>query len=266
MRAVEKVNGHLMIQDDTIDGLKFLEEQLIEVDYILTSPPYNAFRSDFYMGSDKINDSKSNEEHRAWIVEQFKLYDKVLKKEGVIIYNMNYMSRLENTTSNLYRTMIAIEDNTPFILIDVICWKKRNGTPSREARLSRTWEHVFIFIRKDEWKDFHGNYKDILVGKPNFIEAPNNDFVNDINKACFSSSMVEQLLRLYNANKDSIVLDNFMGTGTTAIGCEKIGCKSIGIELDTKTYKFSKERIREFVGDFEAMEEDYNMFNFDKHE
>lgn len=263
MISVERVGKHTLINSDTLVGLNELVVERVEVDFILTSPPYNAHRTDFYMGSDKINDSKSNEEHKSWIVEQFKEYEKVLKKGGVIIYNMNYMSSLKNNVSNLYRIMNQVEDETDFIIIDVICWKKINGTPSREARLTRVWEHVFIFIRKSEWKDFHTKYNKVLVGKPNFIEAPNNDFVNDINKACFSSRMVEQLLRLYDANEESIVLDNFMGTGTTAIGCEKIGCSSIGIELDRETYMFSKERIREYIGDFESMENTTNLFNFE---
>lgn len=49
-------------------------------------------------------------------------------------------------------------------------------------------------------------------------------------------------------------------TGTTAIGCEKIGCRSIGIELDKATYDFSKDRIREYIGEFEKVDS-YNLFN-----
>jgi site-specific DNA-methyltransferase (adenine-specific) len=172
------------------------------------------------------------------------------------------MSSLKNNASNLFRVITEIEDKSNFVLIEQICWKKKNGTPSKEARLTRVWENVFIFIRKSDWKSFHQKYKNILVGKPNYIEAPNNDFANDINKACFSSSMVEQLLTLYGANENSLVLDNFMGTGTTSIGCEKIGCSSIGIELDKATFDFSKERIKEYIGDFGALKEE-NIFNIE---
>ncbi len=256
----EKVGKHLLLNGDTNEGMEYLNVLGHKVDYILTSPPYNAHRTDFYNGSDKINDSKDNEEYKQWLITHFKEYDSLLKQDGVIIYNINYMSSLKNNASNLFRVITEIEDKTNFVLIEQICWKKRNGTPSKEARLTRVWENVFIFIRKSEWKTFHQKFKNILVGKTNYIEAPNNDFANDINKACFSSSMVEQLLNLYGANKDSVVLDNFMGTGTTAIGCEKIGCRSIGIELDKATYKFSKDRIREYIGEFEKTDS-YNLFN-----
>lgn len=259
----EKIGNHILINGDTNEVMGELsknETGRFNFDYILTSPPYNAHRTDFYKGNIKINDSMTPQEHIDWLISHFKEYNKLLKKAGVVIFNMNYMSNKKNNASNLFRTIIEIEDKTDFVLIEQICWKKTNGIPSKEARLTRVWENVFIFIRKVDWKAFHAKFKNILTGQPNYIEAPNNDFPNEINKACFSSEMVEKLLRLYGANKKSLVLDNFMGTGTTAIGCEKIGCSSVGIELDTLTYDFSRERVREFIGEFENLKE-YNLFN-----
>lgn len=256
----EKIGKHELLLCDTNAGMEKLQKEGYKFDYILTSPPYNAHRTDFYKGEVRINDSLPPQEHRDWLVSHFKAYDKLLKKNGVVIYNINYMSSLKNNTSNLFRTITEIEDKTNFVVIEQICWKKRTGTPSKEARLTRVWENVFIFIRREDWKTFHQEFKDILVGQPNYIEAPNNDFANDINKAAFSSEMVEKLLKLYGAKEDSLVLDNFMGTGTTTIGCQKIGCSSVGIELDTLTYKFSKERIKEFLGLFEDLDE-INLFN-----
>lgn len=256
----EKIGRHILYNGDTNEVMKFLhEEELMEFDFVLTSPPYNAHRTDFYNGEVKINDSMTHQEHKDWLVSHFIEYDKLLKKNGIVIYNINYMSSTKNIMSNLLRIITDIEDRTNFVAIEQICWKKRIGTPSKEARLSRVWENVFIFIRKEDWKSFHEAYKDFLAGRPNYIEAPNNDFVNDINKAAFSSEMVEKLLRLYEANEKSLVLDNFMGTGTTAIGCEKIGCSSVGIELDTLTYDFSKERVKEYIGEFDKLEET-NLF------
>lgn len=261
---IEKIGKHILINDDTNTGMDYLYENTdFQFNFILTSPPYNAHRTDFYNGSDKINDSKDNEEYKKWLISHFIQYDFLLKKDGVIIYNINYMSSKKNKCSNLFRIITEIEDKTPFVLIEQICWKKKNGTPSREARLTRVWENVFIFIRKSDWESFHDKNCELLTGKPNYIEAPNNDFTNDINKACFSSEMVEKLLRLYGANKDSLVLDNFMGTSTTAVGCEKIGCSSVGIELDRETYLFGKNRIREYIGAFDEVEGEENLFNLE---
>ena len=261
---IEKIGKHLFINGDTNEGMQFLQEELAGFDYILTSPPYNAHRTDFYNGSQKINDSLTPEQHRDWIVSHFKEYEKLLNPNGVIIYNINYMSSVKNNASNLFRIITAIEDNTDFVLIEQICWKKQGGQPSKEARLTRVWENVFIFIRRKDWKTFHQKFKDILTGRQNYFEAPNNDYTQDINKACFSSEMVYKLLKLYEANQDSTVLDNFMGTGTTFIGCEKIGCKCVGIELDEKTYQHSKERLKAFQGDFKGLEDETNLFNINE--
>lgn len=243
------IGNHTLINDDTNEGMDYLIDNDVKVDYILTSPPYNAHRTDFYNGSDKINDSKTNREYVDWLVSHFDRYNKLLNKDGVIIYNINYMSSRKNNASNLFRNIVEIEDRTNFVLIDQICWKKNNGMPIREGRLSRVWENVFIFIRKDDWATFRLKYKDLLAGKPNFIDAPNNDGYNSINKACFSSEMAYKLLELYGANQDSIVLDNFMGTGTTSIACEKLNCCSYGVELDRMTFEFSIDRLNKYIYD-----------------
>ena len=258
----EILGSHTLYQGDTNEIMEQLVKENVKVDFVLTSPPYNAFRNDYYTGSGDINDSKDNEEYKDWLVSHFILYDKLLEKCGLVIYNLNYLSNKKNTAGNLYRNITAIEDGSPFILIDVICWKKPGAMPIREARLTRVWENVFIFMRKDEWESFHKKYKDVLTGKKNYIEAPNNDKTNDINKACFSSDLVYQLLDIYKTKDNAVILDNFMGTGTTSVGCEKIGYKSIGIELCEDTYNYSLERVKNYIGSFEDLEET-NLFNWE---
>jgi DNA modification methylase len=250
---------------DTLNVMDDLIMDGVKVDYILTSPPYNmkGHAKEIYNSAQSFDDHKDNEEYRDWIVNIFLRYNDLLSEAGVIIFNMNYMSAKENRAINLFQTLCAIEEKTPFTLIDQICWKKTNGMPLPEARLSRVWENVWVFIRKDDWEAFWIKYKSVLVGKPNFIEAPNNDGSNPLNKACFSSSMVEQLLKLYNVQQTSVVLDNFMGTHTTALACEKIGCGWIGIELDKETQTFGCDRIKSFLGDFKSISKygSHNLFS-----
>lgn len=242
------VGKHILIHGDTIEEMKKLSVNFShKIDFVLTSPPYNAFRSDYYNGNIKINDSKPNEEYSKWICDFFVEYDKLLIESGIVLLNMNYLSSRKNNASNLFKIIIAIEENSNFVLIDNICWLKDTGMPITEGKLTRVWENVFVFIRKKDWRSFNDKYKSIIVGKRNMIKAPNNDGKNNINKACFSSDLVVQLLQLYGAKNNTLVLDNFMGTGTTAVGCEKIGCGSIGIELDDETYKYSINRLASIV-------------------
>lgn len=251
---------------DTIEVMEDLAIDGTKVNFVLTSPPYNmrGHEKEMYNNAETFRDNKSNDEYKEWIVSLFRHYDELLVEDGVIIFNLNYISNKKNNAANLFKIIAAIEDQTPFTLIDQICWKKDGAMPISEARLSRVWENVWVYIRKRNWETFHKKYKHILVGKPNFIEAPNNDGINDVNKACFSSSMVEQLLRIYNIKKTDVVLDNFMGTHTTAIACEKIGCHWVGIELDLDTYIYGTDRVKNFLGDYTKVTKygKDDLFNF----
>jgi site-specific DNA-methyltransferase (adenine-specific) len=54
--------------------------------------------------------------------------------------------------------------------------------------------------------------------------------------------LIEYLLRTYS-NEGDLVLDNTMGSGTTGVGCINTKRRFIGIELNDKYYKLSKNRI-----------------------
>jgi site-specific DNA-methyltransferase (adenine-specific) len=54
--------------------------------------------------------------------------------------------------------------------------------------------------------------------------------------------LIEYLIRTYS-NKGDLVLDNTMGSGTTGVGCINTKRRFIGIELNDKYYKLSKNRI-----------------------
>ena len=115
-------------------------------------------------------------------------------------------------------------------------------------------EFIFIFVRKDEIKSFTTN-KQISKVSPtnqtyyypikNFIEAKNNDKqTKSINQATFSTDLVMKLLTIYaKPNKDFIVYDSFLGTGTTAIGCIKYGCSFLGTEISEKQFDYTNNRI-----------------------
>ena len=50
-----------------------------------------------------------------------------------------------------------------------------------------------------------------------------------------------------SSQPNDVVLDPFMGSGTTGVACKKINRKFIGIELDDDYYKIAKQRINESV-------------------
>lgn len=242
--------------------LKNMADANYTVDIILTSPPYATSRSkvktekamDTYNRRyDICLDDMTSEEYREWTVDLFNNFDKVLSKNGVVLYNVSYGS--ENPSA-LWLSLLSIIEKTNFMIADTIIWKKRSALPNNVGnKLTRITEFVFVICRKDEYKTFNINKKVKSVRQDtgqkyyenmyNFIEASNNDGACKLNKATYSSELCLQLLEMY-AQKNYKIYDPFMGTGTTAIACEKWGNNEtvcIGSELSEAQVQYSKERL-----------------------
>jgi site-specific DNA-methyltransferase (adenine-specific) len=56
-------------------------------------------------------------------------------------------------------------------------------------------------------------------------------------------ALMEYLAKLTKTPTGGVVLDPFMGSGTTGIGCVKTGRPFIGIELDEDYFEIAKRRI-----------------------
>lgn len=233
----------------------------VKPNVVLTSPPYNTSRNANGINrQDRIDKLESRydiyleernvDEYCQWTCDVLNSLDKVLNKNGVVLYNMSYGG--ENP-DQIWRTINDIIVKTNFTCADTIIWKKNSALPNNTSsnKLTRICEFVFVLCRKDEYKTFQSNkqitkirdtgqkyYENVF----NFIEAKNNDGTCKLNKATFSSDLVLKLLNMY-AKQDDIVYDCFMGTGTTAVGCIKYGCKYIGSELSQAQCEFARDRI-----------------------
>ena len=58
--------------------------------------------------------------------------------------------------------------------------------------------------------------------------------------------LIEFLIKK-SSTKGGVVLDSFMGSGTTAVACVNTGRQYIGFELDEDYYKLAKKRIKEVI-------------------
>ena len=235
-----------------------------KVDVILTSPPYNTGRNSGSMDNyerryDIYLEKRNSDEYTDWTIDIFNHYDSILRKNGCILYNMSYGN--ENP-EQMYLTIAEIINRTNFTIADTIIWKKKSALPNNVShnKLTRICEFVFVFCRKEEYKTFVANKKIKSQSKTgqnyyeniyNFIEAKNNDGANKLNKATYSSELCEQLLNIY-AKPNSIVYDNFNGTGTTGVACIKLGLNYIGSELSEEQCKFSIERLNDVLREIET--------------
>jgi len=193
----------------------------------------------------------SKEDYSKFTVDLFNKYDAILSEDGVVLYNLSYSS--ENT-DGIWITIGDLIRKTNFTVADTIIWKKKSAIPNNRSKnkLTRITEYVFVFVRKNEIKTFNANKKIVSTiertGQANyeniynFIEAKNNDKSCKLNKATFSSELIEKLLLMY-AKKDFVIYDNFMGTGTTALACKNLGFKCIGSETSKEQYEYSLDRI-----------------------
>lgn len=215
------------------DCLETMKKRISEnsVDMILTSPPYNINRHDFQY--DKYKDKKDSEEYSNFILNVFHSFEKILKLNGVIIWNWSFGN---SNISQFFILLSKIITETDFELKDRIIWKKNCAMPDNLTpnKLTRIVEDVFIFGRKGQTINTNKRQSSVRKSgqkmyKPiyNFIEAKNNDGLNNLNKAIFSTELVIKLLDIYG-KKEMYLFDPFIGTGTTAVAFEAWG----GVKLD----------------------------------
>jgi site-specific DNA-methyltransferase (adenine-specific)/modification methylase len=255
----------IIFNEDCFESMKRFEENGDKVNVILTSPPYNTGRPNTSEKARKNNearydihmDTMTQDEYIDWTIKLFNEFDKILAKDGVILWNISYGSDGTVNTSSIGLVWLVIADiirKTNFTTADRIIWKKKSALPNNVSKnkLTRIVEDVFVFCRKNEYKTFQCNKEVSSVGKTgqtfykimyNFIEAPNNDGSCILNKATYSSELCEKLLTMY-ANNANIVYDPFMGTGTTAVACKRLGINCFGSEISKDQVDYAYERLK----------------------
>lgn len=240
------------------------------IDLIMTSPFYNTNKKAGsnrtletttvkngqydYVRYDTHVDNMTNEQYSEYTVNLFNEFDKVLKNNRCVLYNISYGA--ENTTG-MFMAINDIICKTNFTIADTIIWKKKTALPNScsSNRLTRITEFVFVFCRKNEMKTFLTNKKVTSFRKTgqkayenitNFIEAKNNDGSCPYNKATYSTDLIIKLFEIY-CKKDYIVFDPFMGSGTTGAACKIYGANYIGSEISKNQCEFAEKRIESII-------------------
>ena len=247
-----------IINDDILNAVSEIDAG--SVDVILTSPPYNMTKrrggyADKTKRYDQYNDWLPEDKYLEWSVQVFNAFDTILNERGVVLYNFSYS--IENP-SLPYKLVYDIVQKTNFQMVDTVIWKKKTAIPfpANKYRLGRIWEFVFVLVKKGKENDFNINRKvksvSAKTNQPyyeviqNFFEARNNDGANPYNKATFSTEMALKLLDIY-AQPESIVLDPFMGTGTTGVACMMRNLNFIGVEISKDQTEYAQHRIEEYA-------------------
>ena len=262
-----------IINNNCIDGMKSLEDDVI--DLTVTSPPYDNLRS--------YNDS-SSWNHETFKLVANELY-RVTKKGGVIVWVVGDAVVKGSETGSSFRQALYFMD-LGFRLHDTMIYEK-NGSPfpaRRDGnRYSQVFEYMFILSKNDKpktanllcdkpnrWAGYtHFGKGSIRTKDGELVErnikpipefSPRNNIwkyntgrnYSSKDSAAFEHPAIypEQLVKdhiLTWSNEDDLVLDPFMGSGTTAVICKDNNRNYLGYEIDEKYYNICKRRIVEHV-------------------
>ena len=251
-----------LINGDCLKELKKIPDETF--DLIFADPPYNLQLKSELTRPDRSKVFGVNEKWDQF--ENFKKYDdftyswlsecrRVLKKNGAIWVIGSY--------HNIFRVGTAIQNLGFWILNDVI-WNKNNPMPNfRGTRFTNAHE-TLIWASKTEKSKYTFNYQslkclnDDLQMRSNW-ELPicnGSERLKKNGKKIHSTQKPEALLHrilLATSKKNDLILDPFIGSGTTAAVAKKLGRNYFGIEKENNYFKAAKIRLNQT----KPIEDDY---------
>ena len=217
------------------DSLQLMKEiPANSVDAIITDPPYNISRDNNFttMGRAGIDFGEWDKDFdlTSWI----KVAEPLLKKGGNIV--------IFNSWKNMTNITKSLEENG-FEVKDLIRWKKTNAMPRNRDRRFITDYEVAVWAVKKGGKWTFNRLSDTyeipeivggLTPKSEKIEGG-----HPTQKPVYVMKwLIERL-----TNEGDVVLDPFMGSGTTGVACKNLNRKFIGVELDENYYNIAYNRI-----------------------
>jgi len=231
----------MIINGNCFDELKKLPDK--SIDMILTDPPYSLTNLEW--------DKEIN------LDLMWKEFNRVIKDNGAILV----FGKQPFTTKLIYKNIKYFKQ--------ALVWKKQNIDNPTQAkkRFCNITEDIIVFYKKPP--EYHPQGviridKPVKQGRGKSLaqvqERPENviqqytNYPRNILEYNFDYprvhptqkpvALLELLINSYSNNGD-IILDPFMGSGSTGIAAKKLKRKFIGIELDEETFNLAKERIGE---------------------
>lgn len=212
------------------------------IDLIVTSPPYNLKNST----GNGLKDGRGGKWKNARLMNGYAAHDdcmpyddyvkwqrkcleqmmRLLKSDGAIFYNHKW--RVQGGLLQDRREIIE-----GFPVRQIIIWRRKGGINFNRGYFLPTYEVIY------------------LIAKPDFVLSPKAnsygdiwEFTQDMNNphpAPFPIDLITRILVSTNAN---LVLDPFMGSGTTAVAAKQLGKNFIGIEIAEEYCQMAQSRLR----------------------
>lgn len=219
------------------------------VHLMITSPPYNV--------SKEYDDDLSLKEYLQLLENSFKETFRVLVNGGRACINVANLGRKPYIPLSDYISKIMID--LGFNMRGEIIWNKAaSASPSTAwgSWMSATnpvlrdiHEYILIFSKGDYRRESKG--KKSTITKEQFIEWTKSIWIMNAESARrvghpapFPEELPNRLIQLYSFT-DDIVLDPYMGSGTTAIAALKSDRKYVGYDISQEYIDLAKRRIAE---------------------
>jgi len=224
------------------DCLKVLEDfPQDSIDIAITSPPYK----NAYEGIGINKSEKTAKFHYTgdfgeplYIVEDLApLLKEILKEEGVFFLNLGY-----NQDSGALRPFYIVNRfiKRGWFCPETIIWHKDNPIPNTAYQLTNSFEYVFCLSQRPRIKM---NVEDREYVH-NVFEIPIASDTNKKHSAAFPKELPKKIIELFSDEGD-VILDPFLGTGTTAVAAKELGRKYVGIEINNEYCKMARERLKQ---------------------
>lgn len=275
---MNKINAKIVNKIFNGDCLKILKQfPDNSIDLIVTSPPYIDSRKNDYGG---INPNKYVE----WFLPRIKEFYRVLKPKGTFILNIK--EKVVNGERHTYAIELILEmRKMGWLWTEEFIWHKKNSFPGKwPNRFRDAWERCLQFNKNHKFKMYQeavkvpigswaqtrlknlsekdmirldsssrsgfgrkvSNWKRKKKVYPTNVLYIATECGNKNHSAVFPIDLPTWFIKLFT-KKGNIVLDPFIGSGTTAQACLSLKRNFIGIEIKKDICKLAKRNIRKIM-------------------
>lgn len=264
-----------IIRDDCLNALTFLPDN--HVDLIVTSPPYADSRKNTYGGV-------SPDKYVEWFLPRSEQLKRVLKKDGSFILNMKEKVVAGQRHTYVIELILALKKQG-WLWTEEYLWCKKNSFPGKwPNRFRDSWERCLHFtldkrfrmyqdavkVPIGDWaetrlkklsetdkirdnsrvKSGFGKNVSNWVGKelvyPTNVLHISTECGNKKHSAAFPVALPSWFIKLFSQEGD-IVLDPFIGSGTTALAAVQLDRHYIGIEIKSSYVEAARKRLGEEI-------------------
>lgn len=206
-------------QGDCLELMKDIPDG--SIDLIVTDPPYGmSFQS--HRRKDVYNKLK-NDNNSSWLDCFYKECFRVLKDNSAI-YCFCSWHNIDIFKKNF---------ESYFKMKNVIVWVKNNHG-SGDLKAAYAPKHEFILYGNKGRRIFNVKRFDDVI------------YSNKTGNKLHPTQKLIDLLEMFiknSSNEKSVILDPFMGSGSTGVACQNTNRNFIGFELDEKYFNIAKERL-----------------------